>query len=287
MSPVAVLVPVIAAIPSPPGNSIAIGPFELRAYGLAIAAGVLVAGWIAQRRWIARGGNPEDITAIAVWAVPAGLVGARLYHVLTDLHRFQGRWWHVPAVWEGGLGIPGGIAAGVLAGIVIARRRGLPVPALLDAVAPALPVAQAIGRLGNWFNQELYGRATDLPWALRIDPAHRPTGMADVATYHPTFLYEALWNLALAALLVWIGHRWSPRAGQLFVGYVVGYAAGRLWVEALRIDPATEVLGTRVNIWVSLAVLVTATAVLVTRHRRAEDRAAPTESTGRSWPARR
>lgn len=274
MTPVAILAPPMAAIPSPPGNSIAIGPLDLRAYGLAIAIGVLVAGWIAQRRWIARGGNAEDITAIAVWAVPAGLVGARLYHVLTDLHRFQGRWWHVPAVWEGGLGIPGGIAAGVLAGIIVARRRGLPVPALLDAVAPALPVAQAIGRLGNWFNQELYGRATDLPWALRIDPAHRPPGMADVATYHPTFLYEALWNLALAALLVWIGHRWSPRAGQLFVGYVGGYAAGRLWVEALRIDPATEVLGTRVNIWVSLAVLVTATAILVVRQRRAPDRAA-------------
>ena len=134
-------------------------------------------------------------------------------------------------------------------------------------MAPALPVAQAIGRLGNWFNQELYGRPTDLPWALRIDPEHRPAGMAGVATYHPTFLYEALWNLALAALLVWIGRRGRARPGQLFAGYVAGYAAGRLWVEALRIDPATEVLGLRVNLWVSGVVLVGALAVLVVRRR--------------------
>jgi prolipoprotein diacylglyceryl transferase len=262
----------VAAIPSPAGDSIHLGPFELRAYGLMIALGVLAALWIAQRRWAARGGDPADISAIAVWAVPAGLVGARLYHVVTDLHRFEGRWWHVVAVWEGGLGIPGGIAAGVLAGVVVARHRGLPVPVLLDAVAPALPVAQAIGRLGNWFNQELYGRPTDLPWALRIDPIHRPAGMTEIATYHPTFLYEALWNLVLAAVLVWVGHRCHPRAGQLFAGYVAGYAAGRLWVEALRIDPATELLGMRVNIWIMLVVFVAAIAVLAVRQCSAPDR---------------
>ncbi|HEX2119609.1 MAG TPA: prolipoprotein diacylglyceryl transferase [Acidimicrobiales bacterium] len=255
----------IAAIPSPPDNAIHIGPLELRAYGLAIALGVLAAVWIAQRRWTRTGGDPGDISALAVWAVPAGVVGARLYHVITDLHRFQGRWWHAFAIWEGGLGIPGGVLAGVLAGVFLARRRGLNVAVLLDAVAPAIPVAQAIGRLGNWFNQELYGRPSDLPWALRIDPEHRPSDMADVATYHPTFLYEALWNLALAALLVWIGRRWRVRAGQLFAGY----AAGRLWVEALRIDPATEVLGLRVNLWVSVIVLVAALTVMVVRRRHA------------------
>ncbi|HEX2046779.1 MAG TPA: prolipoprotein diacylglyceryl transferase [Acidimicrobiales bacterium] len=244
-----------------------LGPLELRAYGLMIAAGVLVAVWIAGRRWAAKGGDAADISAIAVWAVPAGMVGARLYHVITDFDRFRGRWWHVFAIWEGGLGIPGGIAAGVVVGVVVARRRGLDVPVLLDAVAPALPVAQAIGRLGNWFNQELYGRPTDLPWALRIDRDHRPTGMEDVVTYHPTFLYEALWNLALAALLVWIGSRRQVRPGQLFAGYVAGYAAGRLWVEALRIDPATELLGLRVNIWVSAVVLVSALAVIAFRRR--------------------
>ena len=234
-----------------------------------IAIAVLVAVWIAQRRWAAAGGDPADISAIAAWAVPAGLVGARLYHVITDFSRFRGRWWHVFAIWEGGLGIPGGIAAGVLAGVFLARRRGLAVPVLLDAVAPAIPVAQAIGRLGNWFNQELYGRPTDLPWGLRIDRDHRPDGLEDVATYHPTFLYEALWNLALAAVLVWLGRRRSVRPGQLFAGYVAGYAAGRLWVEALRIDPATEVLGLRVNIWVSVVTLVAAGAVIVVRSRRA------------------
>jgi len=264
----------IASIPSPPDNALDLGPLELRAYGLMIALGVLAALWIARRRWAAAGHAPDDVSTIAVWAVPAGLVGARLYHVVTDFSRFRGRWSHIPAIWEGGLGIPGGILAGVLCGVVIARRRGLDVPALLDAVAPALPVAQAIGRLGNWFNQELYGRPTDLPWALRIDPDHRPDGMAGVATYHPTFLYEALWNLALAALLVWAGRRWRLRPGQLFAGYVAGYAAGRLWVEALRIDPATEVLGLRVNIVVSAVVLAGAVAVLIARRGREPEAAA-------------
>lgn len=213
------------------------------------------------------GGEAADIASLAVWAVPAGLVGARLYHVVTDWHRFEGRWWHAFAVWEGGLGIPGGLLVGVVTGVVVARRRGLPVAGLLDVVAPAIPVAQAVGRLGNWFNQELFGRPSDLPWALRIDPQHRPEGFADVTTYHPTFLYEALWNLALAGLLVYVGRRWRPRPGQLFVGYVAGYAAGRLWVEALRIDPATEIAGVRVNIWVSSAVLLAALAVLVIRSR--------------------
>jgi prolipoprotein diacylglyceryl transferase len=261
----------VASIPSPASDSLHIGPLEVRAYGLMIGLGVVVAVWIAQRRWAARSGDPDDIVAIAVWAVPAGVVGARLYHVITDFSRFEGRWWHIPAIWEGGLGIPGGIAAGVLAGVLVARRRGLPVPDLLDVVAPALPVAQAIGRLGNWFNQELYGRPTELPWALRIDPPHRPDGRADVATYHPTFLYEALWNLALAAVLVWAGRRWHPRSGQLFAGYVAGYAAGRFWVESLRIDPATELLGIRVNLWVSAALFVAAVTVLVIRHRRSHD----------------
>jgi prolipoprotein diacylglyceryl transferase len=255
------------SIPSPGDNSIGVGPLELRAYGLMIAIGVVVAAWIARRRWAARGGDVDDIAAVAVWAVPAGLVGARLYHVITDWHRFEGRWWHVPAVWEGGLGIPGGLVAGVLVGVWAARRRGLPVATLLDVVAPAIPVAQAIGRLGNWFNQELFGGPTRLPWGLEIDPAHRPAGYADVVTFHPTFLYEALWNLALAAALVAIERRWRPRPGQLFGGYVAGYAAGRLWVESLRIDPATELWGVRVNLWVSAATLLAAVAVIVVRAR--------------------
>ena len=247
---------VFASLPSPSDNAIHIGPLQLRAYGLAIAIGVVVAVWIAQRRWAARGGNAEDISRLAVWSVIAGLIGARLYHVITDYQRFQGRWLHVFAVWEGGLGIPGGLLAGVGAGVWLARRRGLPAAQLLDVVAPAIPVAQAIGRVGNWFNQELFGRPTSLPWGVRIDIAHRPAGYEHLATYHPTFLYEALWNLALAGLLV-LWERRHPRArpGTVFALYVGGYGLGRLWVEALRIDPASRILGMRVNIWVSLAAI--------------------------------
>jgi len=275
----------LASLPSPSSNAIHIGPLQLRAYGLAIALGVLAAVWIAQRRWSARGGDPSDITRLAVWSVAAGVVGARLYHVITDHQRFEGRWPHAVAIWEGGLGIPGGLIAGVLTGVVLARRRGLPVAQLLDVVAPAIPVAQAIGRLGNWFNQELYGRATHLPWALRIDPAHRPAGLSHVATYHPTFLYEALWNLALAGLLVLYERRHpSAPAGRLFALYVAGYALGRLWVEALRIDPASRVAGLRVNIWVSLVALAASAAWLVaTRHRtRGPDGSEPQSTAGRS-----
>jgi phosphatidylglycerol---prolipoprotein diacylglyceryl transferase len=262
---------VIASLPSPSTNAIHIGVLQVRAYGLCIAIGVVAAVWIAQRRWSARGGDPADISRLAVWSVAAGLIGARLYHVITDHQRFEGRWLHVFAIWEGGLGIPGGLIAGVLTGAVIARRRGLPVAQLLDVVAPAIPVAQAIGRLGNWFNQELYGRPTNLPWGLRISPDHRLPGYQHIATYHPTFLYEAVWNLALAGLLI-LYERRRPGAcpGTLFALYVAGYALGRLWVEALRIDPASHIAGLRVNIWVSLLALTGSASWLVaTRHRTA------------------
>ncbi len=261
----------LASIPSPGDNAVSLGPLELRAYGLAIALGVLAALRIAQRRFVARGGDPEVLGQVAAWAVPAGLVGARLYHVLTDYQRFQGDWWSAFAVWEGGLGIPGGLLAGVATGVVVARRKGLAIPPLLDVVAPALPVAQAIGRLGNWFNQELFGRPSDLPWAVRIDPEHRPRGYESVSTFHPTFAYEACWNLLLAGLLVIVERRLRPRLrrGQLFVLYVGGYALGRLWVESLRIDPANEIAGWRVNTWVSLLTLAVALAAMVVSSRSA------------------
>ena len=271
----------LASIPSPGDNAVHIGPLQLRAYGLAIAVGAFVAITIARRRWVAHGGAAEDIGAVAMWAVPAGLVGARLYHVLTDWPRFEGRWLSVLAVWQGGLGIPGGLVAGVCTGIWAARRRGLPVPVLLDVVAPAIPVAQAIGRLGNWFNQELFGRPTDLPWGLEIAPEHRPAAFRDVATFHPTFAYEALWNLALAAVLLLVERRWRLRPGQLFVGYVVGYAAGRLWVEALRIDPASQLWGLRINIWTSLLALAAALGVLITMTLRRQSDLQPPETGSR------
>ena len=259
----------LASIPSPPDNAIGVGPLQLRAYGVAIGLAVIAGVVIAQRRWAARGGDPGDISGLATGSLVTGFIGARLWHVMTDYHRFQGDWIDVVKVWEGGLGIPGGLLAGVGAGVLLARRRGLPTARLLDVVAPAIPVAQAIGRLGNWFNQELFGRPTDLPWGLRIDAEHRLDGFENVATYHPTFLYEGLWNLALAAALVaYERRRPNGRPGRLFVLYVAGYGLGRLWVEALRIDPASRLLGLRVNIWTAVVAIAVAGGWLALSGRR-------------------
>lgn len=271
----------LAALPSPPDNAISIGPLELRAYGLFIAIGAIVAVGIARRRWASLTGSDSDaIGDVAVWAIPAGFVGARLYHVITDWHRFEDAPLDAFKVWEGGLGIPGAILLGAVVGVAVARRKGYDVPLLMDAVAPALPVAQAIGRLGNWFNQELFGRPTDLPWGLEIDPGRRPEGYESVETFHPTFLYEALWNLALAAFLVVLGRRKVLRPGQLFVLYVGGYALGRLWVEALRIDTATRIAGVRVNLWVSgLTIVAAALWFLWWQRRPADDAAGESQDT--------
>ena len=275
----------IASIPSPPSNGLSLGPLELRAYGVMIALGVLAAVWLSRRRWEAREGDPDQISRIALWAVPAGLIGARLYHVITDWKKFQSAGWlEVFAIWNGGLGIPGGMAAGILVGVWMARRQHMNQGEVLAAVVPGLPLAQAIGRLGNWFNQELFGSPTDLPWGLEIDVAHRPAQYLDVATFHPTFLYEAVWNLLLCGLLVGIDRRrvrgavpalvTDPRRvsrpGSLLAVYTLGYGLGRLWIEAVRIDPASLLLGVRVNIWMSLVLIVaSALYLLVTRGRTA------------------
>jgi prolipoprotein diacylglyceryl transferase len=258
----------LAAIPAPPSNALHIGSLQFRFYGLSIALGVVAAVAIGRRRWAGQGGDPDDVNAIATWGVPAGLIGARLYHVLTDHQRFQGRWLHAFAVWEGGLGIPGGILCGVLGGVWIAHRRGVSVVRMLDVVAPAIPVAQAIGRLGNWFNQELFGGPTSLPWGLHVDVEHRPARWAQQTTFHPTFLYEALWNLALAGLVVLLGRRGVLKRGQAFFVYVGGYGVGRLWVEAMRVDPATHLFGLRVNIWVAGIFVLTGLAGFVICGRR-------------------
>lgn len=248
---------VLSSIPSPSFNSI--GPFTI--YGLAIALGVLAAVTLSQRRWTQRGGNEEDISTIALWGVPAGLVGARIYHIITDWQRFSDESvWKLFAIREGGLGIPGGMFLGIVVGVLVARKRGLDLPNVLDAIVPALPLAQAIGRVGNYFNQELYGRSTDLPWGLEIDREHAPAEFADpdtvLPTFHPTFLYESLWNLGLVAvLLVADKQRWLPR-GRLIAIYMIGYGIGRWWVESLRIDAANEIAGQRVNVWMSLALIV-------------------------------
>ena len=274
---------VIASIPSPPSNGLSLGPLELRAYGAMIALGVLAAVWLSRRRWEARGGDPDQISRIALWAVPAGLIGSRLYHVITDWRKFQeGGWLEIFAIWKGGLGIPGGMAAGILVGLWMVRRQGMDRGETLAAVVPALPLAQAIGRLGNWFNQELFGSPTDLPWGLEIDQAHRPAEYLDVGTFHPTFLYEAVWNLLLCGLLVVVDRnrrrRSAPtlvtdprrvsRPGSLLAVYACGYGLGRLWIEAVRIDHASLVWGVRVNIWMSLVlVVVSALYLLMTRGR--------------------
>ncbi|HRW36722.1 MAG: prolipoprotein diacylglyceryl transferase [Acidimicrobiales bacterium] len=257
----------LASIPSPSFNTLTLGPLTLRMYGLCIALGVIAAVVISSKRWEARGGDPDDIGTIALWAVPAGVIGARLYHVATDWKTYRDDWGAAFNITNGGLGIPGGVALGVLVGIIVVKRKHLPVRPLLDVVAPAIPVAQAIGRLGNWFNQELFGRPTTLPWALRIDPEHRPPGYEQYATFHPTFLYEALWNLSLAALLVWIDRKRKLRPGELFLLYVFGYSLGRLWVEEMRIDHASLIWGVRVNIWMSLIVGLSAIGVFVWNRR--------------------
>ena len=259
-APVATL---LSFIPSPSSGSVHLGPVQLRAYGLMIGLGVVAAVWVGQRRWAARGGDPDDISSIAMWAVPAGLIGSRIYHVATDWKRFTGRWGDVFAIWQGGLGVPGGLAAGVLVGVMVARRREMSVPAMLDSLVPTLPIAQAIGRWGNWFNQEVFGGPTDLPWGLRIDESHRPTEYLASTAFHPTFLYEGIWNLVLAWFLVRVDRRGVLRPGYLIGLWVFGYGVGRLWVETIRVDAAYLVWGLRVNVWMSLVAIVVGGAVTV------------------------
>jgi prolipoprotein diacylglyceryl transferase len=264
----------VGSIPSPSFNTI--GPIHL--YGLCIALGVIAAVTISSKRWEARGGNPDDIGTIALWAVPAGVIGARLYHVATDWKTYQDDWIEAFKITNGGLGIPGGVALGVIVGIIVVKVKHLPVRPLLDVVAPAIPVAQAIGRLGNWFNQEVFGRPTDLPWGLEIDPEFRPADYPDSPTFHPTFLYEGLWNLGLAGLLIWLDRKKVLRPGELFGLYVVGYAIGRLWVEMLRSDAASLILGVRVNIWMSVIVGSTAALIMLWNRRKPLPEPAPASS---------
>lgn len=250
----------LASIPAPPGNSFSIGPLRFNYYGLMIALGVLAAVEIARRRWEARGGAPDDITSIATVGVPAGLLGARLYHVITDWKMYTDAPLDIFKIWNGGLGIPGGLLLGVAAGVWQARRRGITGDRLwdlIDAVIPGIPVAQAIGRIGNWFNQEIFGGPSDLPWALEVDARFRPAEYAEFETFHPAFLYEALLNLSLAAILIILDRRKVLGRGQILPLWIAGYGVLRFLIEAIRTDPASLVLGVRVNHWISgLAVVV-------------------------------
>jgi prolipoprotein diacylglyceryl transferase len=256
----------LLALPSPSSPYLfQVGSFGLRWYGLLIAIGIALALWIARREFRRRGWDPEHVYAIALWTVPAGIIGARLYHVITTWSRFADDPGAIIRINEGGLGMPGVIVGGAIGAAIGARRAGLPVLGVFDAVAPGLILAQAIGRWGNWFNQELFGGPSDLPWAVEIAPRFRPAEYADIATFQPTFLYESLWNLGVFAVLmaVIIPRLWNrARPGTIFAFYLLLYGVGRIWVEALRIDPTHVILGVRLNDWVFALVVLLAAAFI-------------------------
>jgi len=264
----------LAYLPSPSTGVWQLGPFPVRAYALAIILGVVAAVVIGERRWVARGGTKGVVTDVATIAVPFGIVGARIYHVVTSPGPYLDDPVQALYVWQGGLGIPGGIAGGFLAAYVVLRRRGLSRTAFADSVAPGIAVAQAIGRLGNWFNSELFGQPTTLPWGLLIDPSN-PDAVPGAEAYHPTFLYELLWNLGVAAVVVWADRRWKLGGGRVFALYLALYAVGRAWIEALRIDEANELFGLRLNDYVMAVVLIGALVYL--RLRRGAGRESPAE----------
>jgi prolipoprotein diacylglyceryl transferase len=282
----------LAAIPSPTQGVWELGPLPIRAYALCIIAGIVAAVVIGERRWVARGGAPGVVTDIAVWAVPFGIVGGRIYHVISSPRPYFGEGGEplrAFAIWEGGLGIWGAIALGALGAWIGCRRRGVPLPAFGDSIAPGLLVAQAIGRLGNWFNNELYGGPTDLPWRLRIheweggQAVLGPDGNPVVLGYfHPTFLYELLWNLAAAAFLVWADRRWKLGHGRVFALYVAAYCAGRFWIEMMRTDPAETIAGVRLNVFTAAVLFVAAIVGLLSQRGRGRESLA-----GRAggWPA--
>jgi prolipoprotein diacylglyceryl transferase len=242
---------VLSFIPSPSMNGFHLGPLYIHFYGLMYVIGIALAIMITRRRWQAIGGDPDLVYDVAIWAVPIGLVGARIYFDITTPADIPHHWWGVFAIWSGGLGIWGGIAAGALAGIWRVRRAGASTGQFANAIAPALLVAQAIGRLGNYFNQELFGKPTTLPWGLEIAAANRPAGYLGYATFQPTFLYELIWDLALAAFLVWLGHHRKIRPWGLFALYVAGYSAFRIFEETVRIDSSEHFLGLRLNFYVA------------------------------------
>jgi prolipoprotein diacylglyceryl transferase len=275
----------LAYIPSPTISQFSIGPLTIHFYALCILAGIVAAVWIGNARWTRLGGNFDQILDITLCAVPAGIIGARIYHIITTPERFfgsTGNWTDMFRIWNGGLGIWGGIAFGALAAWAWCRHKRYPMALLADCIAPGLLVAQAIGRLGNWFNQELYGKPTTLPWGLKLNNVGTAIGQSEQCydgsscptgtLFQPTFLYEMIWNLIGAALIVWLGRKTlhTLKAGSQFTLYVMWYTAGRTWIEALRIDFAHELLGVRVNVWVSIAVFVAGAVafILVQRYGR-------------------
>jgi len=291
------------SIPSPSQGVWHLGPLPIRGYALCIILGIIAAIWLSERRWKVRGGTYGEVQDIAIWAVPFGLVGARLYSLATDHDRYFGSgkaWWEPLAVWHGGLGIWGGVAFGALGAWLACRRKGIRFLVFADTVAPTLLVAQAIGRWGNWFNQELYGRPTKLPWGLEIDPSNWQCAVHGVQSdgnqclkanggpyemgtlFHPTFLYECIWNLAGFALLLWLERRLRLGYGRVMALYVVIYTAGRFWIEYLRVDTVEyHFLGLRLNDWTSIVCFVGGLLFLWWSHRRHPGREASPYVDGR------
>jgi prolipoprotein diacylglyceryl transferase len=241
----------LASIPSPSANGFHVGPLFFHFYGLCYVVGISAAVILTRKLWREKGGDPDLIYTVALWGVPAGILGGRLYHDVTSWNEVPHNWYGWIAVWEGGLGIWGGILGGFIGGVIPLKRAKVSITRFMDATAPGLLVAQAIGRVGNYFNQELFGGPTKLPWALQISPAHRPVGYLGYSTFQPTFLYELIFDLALAAALVWLIHHRRIRAPGIFALYVTGYSAFRIFEELLRVDPAHHFLGERLNFWVA------------------------------------
>jgi prolipoprotein diacylglyceryl transferase len=246
----------VAFIPSPKHGIVNIGPLPLHAYGLMLAIGVLVATKVAESRWARTGRDPKEFGAIVVPVVIAGVVGARIYHLFTGYKWSDGGFIGTFEIWKGGLSIWGAVGGGLIAVCLLARRHKLDTLMLVDVIAPGVVLAQAIGRWGNYFNQELFGRPTTLPWGLEIDLAHRPPGFAQYATFHPTFLYESLWCLLVFGTLLLVERRYALKRGQVFALYVAMYTFGRIWFEALRIDDATRIFGVRFNLLLSIVLSV-------------------------------
>jgi len=263
-------------IPSPSLSSFSVGPLTIHFYALCIITGIAAAIWIGRKRYANLGGNPDDVSEVAIWAVPFGIIGGRIYHVITSPAQYfgaNGNPVDALKIWEGGLGIWGAISLGAVGAYLYFRthKTTLNFRQLLDSLAPGVVVAQAIGRIGNYFNQEVFGKPTELPWGLEIDPVNRPDGFESYATFHPTFLYELLWCLVVAVLLIKLPgflKQIASKQGDIFALYILGYTLGRVWIESLRIDEANLILGLRLNIWVSLIVLLTASAYLIASKRR-------------------
>ena len=247
-----------AYIPSPSSGVLQLGPFPLRGYAVMIIIGIGVAIWLGNKRWVERGGLPDQVAQVAVWAVPFGVIGGRLYHVLTDWSAYFGTggrgFLATFAIWQGGLGIWGAIALGGVGAYIGCARRGIALAPFADALAPGIVFAQAIGRWGNWFNQELFGKPTTLPWGLEIDAVHRPLDYINYATFHPTFLYESIACAAIGCFLLWSDKKYVYGHGRLFAVYVALYCAARGVIETLRVDEATHILGIRLNVFTALIV---------------------------------